>query len=141
MTKNELIEALQKIEGNPQISVGIDKAWGKESHVVTHITALHRHDGHKVEQDTCILEVNCEDDRKLTGEQLEEMHRDYLIRHYGPLSICGIDERFWAVNGYWLDKWNREKIELLESEHCHSAKAEDLPLRSFVNSSDSRLPV
>ena len=116
MTKDELIEALQKIEGNPQISVGIDKAWGKESHVVTHITALYRHDGHKVEQDTCILEVNCKDDRKLTEEQLEEMHRDYLIRRYGPLGICGIDERFWAVNGYWLDKWNREKIELLENK-------------------------
>lgn len=32
MTKNELIEELQKVEGNPQISIAIDRSWGKESY-------------------------------------------------------------------------------------------------------------
>jgi hypothetical protein len=116
MAKDELIAILQKIEGNPQISVGIDRAWGKESIAVTGITVLHSHDGHRVEPNACILEFDCENKQKLSEEQIAEMHRDYLIRRYGPLSICGIDERFWAVNGYWLDKWNREKIELLENK-------------------------
>ena len=26
------------------------------------------------------------------------------------------DDRFWAVNGPWFDKWNREKIEQLEAK-------------------------
>ena len=29
MTKNDLIEALQKVEGNPQITIAIDRAWGQ----------------------------------------------------------------------------------------------------------------
>lgn len=60
MTKNELIEELQKIEGNPIISIGINKSWGKLSLSVSSITPLYNHDGHKVESSPSIFELNCE---------------------------------------------------------------------------------
>ena len=85
MTKNELIEELQKVEGNPQISIGIDTVWGKQSFVASGITPLYQHDNHKVDSDACILEINCEDKRKLSDEQIKEMRRNYLIRRYGLL--------------------------------------------------------
>ena len=59
MTKNELIEELQKIEGNPLISIGINKSWGKMSLLVSGITPLYNHDGHKVESCPSIFELNC----------------------------------------------------------------------------------
>lgn len=116
MTKNELIAELQKIDGNPQISIGINTSWGKLSYSVTGITPLFQHDNHKVDSSPCILEINCEDKTKLGQDQLDMLNREYLIKKYGPLSICNINERFWAVNGYWLNKWNQEKIELLEQK-------------------------
>ena len=116
MTKNELIEELQKIEGNPIISIGINKSWGKMSLPVSGITPLYNHDGHKVESSPSIFELNCDDNNPMTEEQLAEFNRERLIRKYGPLSICSIEDRYWAVNGPWFDKWNKEKIERLETE-------------------------
>jgi hypothetical protein len=116
MTKNELIEELQKIEGNPIISIGINKSWGKLSLSVSSITPLYNHDGHKVESSPNIFELNCDDNNPATEEQLAEFNRERLIRKYGPLSICSIEDRYWAVNGPWFDKWNKEKIEKLEAE-------------------------
>lgn len=116
MTKNELIEELQKIEGNPIISIGINKSWGKLSLPVSGITPLYNHDGHKVESSPSIFELNCDDNNPMTEEQLAEFNRERLIRKYGPLSICSIEDRYWAVNGPWFDKWNKEKIERLEAE-------------------------
>lgn len=116
MTKNELIEELQKIEGNPIISIGINKSWGKLSLSVNGITPLYNHDGHKVESSPSIFELNCDDNNPMTEEQLAEFNRERLIRKYGPLSICSIEDRYWAVNGPWFDKWNKEKIERLETE-------------------------
>ena len=116
MTKNELIEELQKIEGNPIISIGINKSWGKMSLPVSGITPLYNHDGHKVESSPSIFELNCNDNNPMTEEQLAEFNRERLIRKYGPLSVCSIEDRYWAVNGPWFDKWNKEKIEKLEAE-------------------------
>ena len=116
MTKNELIEALQKVEGNPIISIGINESWGKCSYAVTDVTPLYRHDGHKVENNPCIFEINAEDNTRMSPAQLEEFKRNRLTDKYGLLSVCSIDERFWAVNGPWFDKWNREKIEQLEAK-------------------------
>ena len=116
MTKNELIEKLQKIEGNPIISIGINKSWGKLSLPISGITPLYNHDGHKVESSPSIFELNCDDNNPMTEEQLAEFNRERLIRKYGPLSICSIEDRYWAVNGPWFDKWNKEKIERLEAE-------------------------
>ena len=116
MTKNELIEELQKIEGNPIISIGINKSWGKMSLPVSGITPLYNHDGHKVESSPSIFELNCDDNNPMTEEQLTEFNHERLIRKYGSLSICSIEDRYWAVNGPWFDKWNKEKIECLEAE-------------------------
>jgi hypothetical protein len=116
MTKNELIEELQKIEGNPIISIGINKSWGKLSLPVSSITPLYNHDSHKVESSPSIFELNCDDNNPMTEEQLTEFNRERLIRKYGPLSICSIEDRYWAVNGPWFNKWNKEKIEKLEAE-------------------------
>lgn len=116
MTKNELIEKLQKIEGNPIISIGINKSWGKMTLPVSGITPLYNHDGHKVESSPSIFELNCDDNNPMTEEQLAEFNRERLIRKYGPLSICSIEDRYWAINGPWFDKWNKEKIEKLEAE-------------------------
>ena len=116
MTKNELIEELQKIEGNPIISIGINKSWGKLSLPVSGITPLYNHDSHKVESSPSIFELNCDDNNPMTEEQLAEFNRERLIRKYGPLSICNIEDRYWAVNGPWFDKWNKEKIKRLEEE-------------------------
>lgn len=116
MNKEELIAELQKIKGNPQIAIGINTAWGKECRVVSGITPLYNHDGHKVDSEACILEINCDRKLDLTDEQKAAMHREFLHKKYGPLTNCSIDERFWAVNGPWLDKWNLEKIEQLENK-------------------------
>ena len=116
MTKNELIAELQEIDGNPQISVGINTSWGKLSYSITGITPLFQHDNHKVESSPCIFEINCENKTKMGPTQLAEFNRNRIIDKYGPLSVCSIDERFWAVNGYWLDKWNQAKIEMLEQK-------------------------
>lgn len=116
MTKNELIEELQKIEGNPIISIGINKSWGKLSLSISGITPLYNHDGHKVESSPSIFELNCDDNNPMTEEQLAEFNRERLIRKYGSLSICSIEDRYWAVNGPWFDKWNKEKIEKFETE-------------------------
>lgn len=116
MTKNELIDELQKIEGNPIISVGINKSWGKLSLPVSGITPLYNHDGHKVEASPCIFELNCDDNNPMTEEQLAEFNRERLIRKYGPLSVCSIEDRYWAVNGPWFEKCYQEKIKRLEAE-------------------------
>ena len=60
MTKNELIEELQKVEGNPQISIAIDGTWGKESYSTIRVTPLYKHDSHKVDLNACIFEINAE---------------------------------------------------------------------------------
>ena len=57
MTKNELIEELQKVEGNPQISIAIDRSWGKESYSAIRVTPLYKHDGHKVDVELYIIEI------------------------------------------------------------------------------------
>ena len=56
----ECVEALQKVEGNPIISIGINESWGKCSYAVTGITPLYCHDGYKVENNPCIFEINAE---------------------------------------------------------------------------------
>ena len=115
MTKEELIAELQKIEGNPTIGIGLNKAWGKYCLGISGITPLYNHDGHKVE-DVSILEINADDAHPMTQEQLMVRKQISLSKKYGPLVNCSIDERFWAVNGPWLDKWNKEKIEMLENK-------------------------
>lgn len=112
MTKNELIEELQKIKGNPQISIAIDRTWGKESYSAIKVTPLYNHCGHKVDPEACIFEVNAE----ATPEQIEDSHKLFLIKKYGPLTLCSIDERYWAVNGPWFEKQYQEKIECLETK-------------------------
>lgn len=59
MRKEELIAELQKIEGNPTISIGINESWGKLSLSIDGIIQLFQHDGHKVESSPCILEISC----------------------------------------------------------------------------------
>ena len=115
MNKEELIAELQKIEGNPVIGIGLHKAWGKYTLGITGITPLYNHDGHKVEG-VSILEINAEDAQPITEEQLRVRKQISLSKKYGPLVNCSIDERFWAVNGPWLDKWNQEKIARLEEK-------------------------
>lgn len=60
MTKSELIEELQKVEGNPQITIAIDRTWGKESYSVVRVTPLYKHYGHKVDPNAFIFEINAE---------------------------------------------------------------------------------
>ena len=115
MYNEELIAELQKIDGNPVISIGLNKAWGKQSLPITGVTPLYQHDGHKV-NGVNVIEIDCEDDHPMTEEEKEAYKREFLIKKYGPLTICSIDERFWAVNGPWFDKWNREKIARLEEK-------------------------
>ena len=122
MTKNELIEALQKVEGNPQISIAIDRSWGKESYSAIRVTPLYNHDGHKVDPNACIFEVNAENKIDASAERKAELHTLYMIKKYGPLSLCSIDERYWAVNGPWFEKWYQEKIEHLEAEIANLKK-------------------
>lgn len=57
MTKNELIEELQKIKGNPTVAIGVKQVWGRECFTLTSITPLYRHDGHKVDIEPCIIEI------------------------------------------------------------------------------------
>lgn len=116
MRKEDLIAELQKINGNPIISIGINESWGKISYPVTSVTPLYAHDGHKVDSEPNIFEITAEDKRRMSPEQLAEFKRNRLTDKYGLLAACSIDERFWAVNGPWLDKWNREKIEMLEQK-------------------------
>lgn len=116
MRKEDLIAELQKINGNPVISIGINESWGKISYPVTSVTPLYGHDGHKVDSEPSIFEITTEDKRRMSPEQLAEFKRNRLTDKYGLLTACSIDERFWAVNGPWLDKWNREKIEMLEQK-------------------------
>ena len=116
MNKEELIAELQKIKGNPVISIGINESWGKISYPVISVTPLYAHDGHKVDSEPCIFEITAEDKTQMSPEQLAEFKRNRLTDKYGLLAACSIDERFWAVNGPWLDKWNREKIEQLENK-------------------------
>jgi hypothetical protein len=115
MNKEELIAELQKIEGNPVIGIGLNKAWGKYTLGISGITPLYNHDGHKVEG-VSILEINAEDAQPITEEQLRVRKQISLSKKYGPLVNCSINERFWAVNGPWLDKWNQEKIARLEEK-------------------------
>lgn len=115
MKKSELIEQLNKIDGDPDICIGIDKSWGKESLNLTGVIPLYSHEGHKV-NDAVLVELNCQAIRPMTEEQLEEYKREFLIRKYGPLTVCSIEDRYWAVNGPWFDKWNKEKIEKLEAK-------------------------
>lgn len=125
MTKNELIEELQKVEGNPQISIAIDGTWGKESYSAVRVTPLYKHDGHKVDPNACIFEVNAENKIDVSAERKAEMHTLYMLKKYGPLSLCSIDERYWAVNGPWFEKWYQEKIERLEAEITKLKKEKD----------------
>ena len=71
MTKNELIEELQKVEGNPQISIAIDRTWGKESYSIVRVTPLYNHDGHKVDSNACIFEINADVSVELKKENYE----------------------------------------------------------------------
>lgn len=116
MTKNELIEELQKVEGNPQITIAVDRAWGKESYSAVRVTPLYEHYGHKVDPNACIFEINAENEIDASAERIAELHTLYMLKKYGPLSLCSIDERYWAVNGPWFEKWNQERIESLEAE-------------------------
>ena len=60
MTKSELIEELQKVEGNPQITIAIDRTWGKENYSAVRVTPLYKHYGHKVDPNAFIFEINAE---------------------------------------------------------------------------------
>lgn len=61
MRKEDLIAELQKIEGNPVISIGINTSWGKISYPVISVTPLYAHDGHKVNSEPSIFEITAED--------------------------------------------------------------------------------
>lgn len=139
MTKNELIEELQKVEGNPQISIAIDRTWGKESYFPIRVTPLYKHDSHKVDPNACIFEIIAENKIEASPEQIADRHKLYMIKKYGPLSLCSIDESFWAVNGPWISKWNREKIEQLEAEIA-KLKMEKESLRQQVKQLNKNHP-
>lgn len=47
-------------------------------------------------------------------EEFSNEKKIELIEKYGPLTLCSIEERYWAVNGETLVKIKDEKIELLE---------------------------
>ena len=115
MTKEELIAELQKIDGDPVIGIGIDKAWGKLSLPVTGVTPLYQHDGHKVNE-VNVFEINCEDNHPITEEELADRKILFLHKKYGPITNLSIEDGYWAVNGPWFDKWNKEKIEMLENK-------------------------
>ena len=70
MTKNDLIEALQKVEGNPQITIAIDRAWGKESYSAVRVTPLYKHYDHKVDPNACIFEINAESEIDASAERI-----------------------------------------------------------------------
>ena len=97
MRKEDLIAELQKINGNPVISIGINKSWGKISYPAINVTPLYAHDGHKVDSEPNIFEITVED-KPMSPEQLAEFKRNRLTNKYGLLTACSIDERFWAVN-------------------------------------------
>lgn len=61
MRKEDLIAELQKINGNPVISIGINESWGKISYPVISVTPLYAHDGHKVDSEPSIFEITTED--------------------------------------------------------------------------------
>ena len=61
MRKADLITELQKINGNPVISIGINTSWGKISYPVISVTPLYAHDGHKVNSEPSIFEITVED--------------------------------------------------------------------------------
>lgn len=61
MRKEDLIAELQKINGNPVISIGINESWGKISYPVISVTPLYAHDGHKVDSEPSIFEITVED--------------------------------------------------------------------------------
>lgn len=60
MRKEDLIAELQKINGNPVISIGINKPWGKISYPVINVTPLYAHDGHKVDSEPIIFEITAD---------------------------------------------------------------------------------
>lgn len=64
MNKNDLIAELQKIEGNPIVSIGIIKSWGKISLEIQDILPLYHHEDHKVDKTPEILELICSMDIK-----------------------------------------------------------------------------
>ena len=38
-----------------------------------------------------------------------------LIEKYGPLSLCSIEERYWAINGKYIVQTKNEEIERLKN--------------------------
>lgn len=38
-----------------------------------------------------------------------------LIEKYGPLTLCSIEERYWAVNGKYIVQAKNEEIERLKN--------------------------
>ena len=96
MTKEELIAELQKIEGNPTIGIGLNKAWGKYCLAISGITPLYNHDGHKVEG-VSVLEINAEDAffifkyMKISVFNTDE-YKDYrfLVRLLNSIVFCGL---------------------------------------------------
>lgn len=38
-----------------------------------------------------------------------------LIEKYGPLTLCSIEERYWAVNGKYIVQVKNEEIERLKN--------------------------
>ena len=45
--------------------------------------------------------------------ELNMISQDELIKKYGPLTTCSIDERYWAVNGkYIAEAWKAKYTDL-----------------------------
>ena len=89
---------------------------GKESYSAVRVTPLYKYYEYKVDPNAYIFEINAENEIDASTERIVELHILYMLKKYDSLSLCSIDERYWAVNGPWFEKWNQEKIESLEAE-------------------------
>lgn len=47
-------------------------------------------------------------------EEFSNEKKIELIEKYGPLTLCSIEERYWAVNGKYLVEIKNEEIERLK---------------------------
>ena len=48
-------------------------------------------------------------------EEFSNEKKIELIEKYGPLILCSIEERFWAVNGKYIVQTKNEEIERLKN--------------------------
>lgn len=83
MRKEDLIAELQKINGNPVISIGINESWGKISYPVISVTPLYAHDGHKVDSEPSIFEITTEDKLERGNKNGNSENRQHVSNQEG----------------------------------------------------------